>query len=103
MIELYRYIAAFFAGVLLANAVPHFVQGISGNKFPTPFSKPRGVGLSGPTTNMLWALFNIAAGYLFCTIGVVDNNNKLPLAIFFAGISFAGIGLSIRFTGKHKE
>ena len=32
-------IACFFAGALLANVVPHFVHGISGDRFPTPFAK----------------------------------------------------------------
>jgi hypothetical protein len=31
------YIFCFFAGAILANVVPHFVHGISGDRFPTPF------------------------------------------------------------------
>jgi hypothetical protein len=38
----YDYIASFFAGMFLANAVPHFVHGISGDRFPTPFAHPPG-------------------------------------------------------------
>jgi hypothetical protein len=49
----YDYIAGFFAGAFLANTVPHFIHGISGNKFPTPFSKPGGIGLSSPTINTI--------------------------------------------------
>jgi hypothetical protein len=62
--EWYLYIASFFAGIFLANAVPHFVQGISGNKFPSPFAKPSGRGLSSPIVNVIWALFNTLTGYL---------------------------------------
>ncbi len=40
----YSYVAWFFAGAFLVNSVPHVVQGISGNKFQTPFATPRGVG-----------------------------------------------------------
>ena len=40
------YLCAFFAGIFLTNAIPHFVQGISGNKFPTPFAKPPGKGVA---------------------------------------------------------
>ena len=29
------YIFCFFAGAILANVVPHFVHGISGDRFPT--------------------------------------------------------------------
>lgn len=103
MTELYQYLAAFFAGAFLSNAVPHFVHGVSGNKFPTPFSRPRGVGLSGSTTNMLWALFNIIIGYLTYSVAGLNSDNKSFLAAFFAGIAFAGIGLSFRFKKKHKE
>ncbi len=44
----YHYLACFFAGAFLANAVPHFVQGISGERFPSPFATPPGKGLSSP-------------------------------------------------------
>jgi hypothetical protein len=36
----YSYVACFFAGAFLANAVPHFVKGVTGEAFPTPFAKP---------------------------------------------------------------
>jgi hypothetical protein len=101
--EWYQYLAAFFAGAFFSNAVPHFVQGISGNQFPTPFSKPSGIGLSSPTTNVIWALFNLAIGYLLFTIGKSDNAHPLSLIVFFAGISAMGIFSSIGFKNKHKE
>ena len=59
----YHYIAGFFAGAFLTNAVPHFVNGISGNAFPSPFAHPPGQGLSSPLVNVLWALLNLLAGY----------------------------------------
>ena len=59
----YDYFACFFAGAFLANAVPHFVHGISGDRFPTPFAHPSGKGLSSPTVNVVWALFNLIVGY----------------------------------------
>ena len=34
----YIYVLQFVAGLFLANGTPHFVQGISGNWFPTPFA-----------------------------------------------------------------
>ena len=42
----YHYIECFFAGLFLANFVPHFVHGISGESFPSPFSNPVGEGMS---------------------------------------------------------
>jgi hypothetical protein len=58
----YFYLAYFFAGAFLANGVPHFVQGICGNKFQTPFASPRGVGESSAIVNVLWGAFNFLVG-----------------------------------------
>jgi hypothetical protein len=41
----YFYLAHLFAGGFLANGVPHFVNGISGN-IQTPFASPPAVGAS---------------------------------------------------------
>jgi|ERR1700730_13312863 len=101
--EWYNYPAAFFAGIFLANAIPHFVHGISGNRFPTPFAKPRGVGLSPPTTNVVWALVNLLASYFLCRVGKVNEDHEWSLLVFFAGIVAMSIFLSIRFTKKRKE
>ena len=59
----YIYLAQFVSGLLLANGVPHFVQGISGNRFPSPFASPPGVGKSSPVVNVLWGFGNLAMGF----------------------------------------
>ena len=56
--KILRYIGLFFAGAFLANSIPHLVHGISGEMFQTPFANP-----SSPLVNILWAAFNILAGY----------------------------------------
>jgi hypothetical protein len=99
----YDYIACFFAGTFLANFVPHFVHGISGNRFPTPFSKPPGRGLSSPTVNVLWALFNLFLGYVLFEAGNVASGGNLALFIFFAGIAAISIHASISFQKKDKS
>lgn len=101
--EWYNYLAAFFAGAFFANTVPHFVHGISGNKFPTPFAKPPGVGLSSPTINVIWALFNLVAGYLLFTASKTDQAHPLSLLLLFAGVAFLAIWLSIGFQKKQRE
>jgi hypothetical protein len=58
----YVYVAWFWAGAFLANSVPHVVQGISGNRFQTPFASPPGVGESSAMINVIWGLFNVAVG-----------------------------------------
>jgi len=47
----YAFLAYFFAGGFLANGIPHFIHGISGKKFRTPFSKPMTTGESSPVLN----------------------------------------------------
>lgn len=98
----YGYIAAFFAGAFLANALPHLVQGMSGNRFPTPFARPPGRGLSSPTLNVLWALLNLVIGYLLLRGGPVSSGNTLALGVFFAGVAAISLHLSRRFAAKHQ-
>src|SRR6202042_857335 len=59
----YIFLLQFVAGLFLANGVPHFVQGISGAWFQTPFASPPGVGESSPVVNVLWGFLNLAAGF----------------------------------------
>jgi hypothetical protein len=60
----YAYPLQFLTGMLLANGVPHFVQGISGAPFQSPFAEPRGVGESSPLVNVLWGFANLVIGLL---------------------------------------
>jgi hypothetical protein len=62
--EWYVYLARFFAGAFLANAVPHFVSGVQGRPFPSPFASPPGKGESSPTINVVWGTANAVVGYL---------------------------------------
>ena len=56
----YHFIAYFFGGAFLANAIPHLVNGISGSPFQSPFASPPGQGLSSSTVNVLWAYLLVA-------------------------------------------
>jgi hypothetical protein len=97
----YNYIACFFAGTFLANVVPHFVQGVCGNRFPTPFAKPSGKGLSSPTVNVVWSLLNLVVGYLLFRSGRVSSGDDFALIVFFAGILVLSTLMSVRFQKKH--
>jgi len=101
--EWYHYLYGFLAGAVLANFVPHFVHGISGNKFPTPFSKPHGIGLSSSTLNVVWALFNLIIGYLLFRFSRISKDDNLSIIMFLTGISILSIFSSKRFAGKDKE
>jgi hypothetical protein len=63
-VEWHTYVAYFFGGVFLVNSVPHFTNGVSGRRFPTPFASPLGKGQSSPTVNVLWGTLNLAVGSL---------------------------------------
>ena len=53
-----------FGGAFLTNAIPHFVSGVMGRPFQSPFANPPGEGLSSSTINVLWGFFNLAVGYV---------------------------------------
>lgn len=93
----YHYVAAFFAGVFLTNEIPHLVNGLSGNPFPTPFADPPTIGLSSPLTNILWGLFNMLFGYLLFRISKVNSKRTLGLVTFFLGVMFLGIMFGMRY------
>jgi hypothetical protein len=95
-----EYVACFFAGMFLANAVPHFVQGVSGEPLPTPFAKPPGKGLSSPLVNVVWGLFNLVVGYLLFRVGKVSSGGDLALGIFFVGVVVISVMLGVNFAKK---
>ncbi|HTS00614.1 MAG TPA: hypothetical protein VML00_12720 [Bacteroidota bacterium] len=96
----YHVIACFLAGAFLANAVPHFVHGISGDPFPSPFANPPGKGLSSPTTNVLWGLANLLVGYLLVRFGKVSRDRTWTLVACFLGIMCMSVMLSVAFVDK---
>ena len=60
----YHYLAYFFGGAFFTNAIPHFVMGVTGHPFQSPFATPPGEGLSSAVINVLWGFFNGAIAYL---------------------------------------
>lgn len=99
----HQYLAAFFAGMFLANFVPHFVKGVCGDRFPTPFAKPPGKGLSSPLVNTLWALLNLLVGYILFKLGQVSSGYYSILAIFFIGFAAISTMMSVNFAKKHSD
>jgi len=49
----YVYLAAFVTGAFAANGVPHFVQGVCGNRFQTPLSRLPGRAESSAVINVV--------------------------------------------------
>jgi hypothetical protein len=84
------YVALFFAGALLCNAIPHLVSGLCGAPFPSPFAKPSGIGDSSPLVNFLWGAGNfIVGGWLLAahpiTVGLNPRCAVLILGALLLG------------------
>jgi hypothetical protein len=92
----------FFAGAFFTNAVPHFVSGVMGRPFQSPFAKPPGQGVSSSTVNVLWGFFNLAVGYvLTCRVGDFDLRSTDQVAALGLGILLAGNIMARRFGRFH--
>jgi len=77
----YFYIAYFFGGAFLVNAIPHFVNGVCGRSFPTPFASPPGKGQSSPTVNVLWGTANAVIGYFLTSYVGQFHIRSIPDAL----------------------
>lgn len=90
----YHFLAWFFGGMFLANSIPHWVAGISGHPFQSPFATPPGEGLSSATVNVAWGLGNLVVGYvLTCRVGKLELRKTLhvlPLGLGLLAISIVG-------------
>jgi hypothetical protein len=92
----------FFGGLFLANAVPHFVAGISGHPFQTSFAKPPGEGLSSSTVNVLWGSLKLAIAYvLLCRVGHFDLHSTPDVAATGLGGLIIGLMLARHFGRFH--
>ncbi len=88
----YHDISYFFGGAFLVNAVPHFVSGVTGHPFQSPFATPPGEGLSSATINVLWGAFNIVVGYLLvCRVGKFDLRSNRHVLVFALGSLLMGL------------
>ncbi len=92
----YAYLAYFFAGIFLANGVPHFVHGICGKKFQSPFASPPAVGESSPLVNVIWGLVNFIIGYALI-YGVGDFTFGFTTAFLMAGLGAIVASVALAF------
>jgi hypothetical protein len=94
------YVSYFFGGALLTNAIPHFVSGVTGHAFQSPFAKPPGQGLSSAMVNVLWGFLNLAIAYvLLCRVGDFDPRSTTQAAAVGVGVLLTGM-LSARVFGR---
>ncbi len=89
-------VAYFFEGAFLCNCVPHLVCGLQGSEFPTPFAKPRGVGLSSSVVNCRLGLFQPGSSSLLIPGGgPMQIGLNGPFAVFLVGVALMGAYASI--------
>lgn len=88
----------FISGLLLCNCLPHLAAGLRGERFPTPFSHPHGVGLSSPLLNFLWGSLNLVIGGYLLARGHASWGMPLPhWAVLLAGFLLTGCYAAIHF------
>lgn len=94
----YVYLAYFFGGAFLVNAIPHFTSGVTGRPFPSPFASPPGKGMSSPVVNVLWGALNLAIAYvLVYRVGEFDLHQTVSVIVIGAGGLLMGIQLATWF------
>ena len=98
----YHYVAWFFGGGFLCNSIPHFVAGVSGSPFQSPFASPPGQGLSSSMVNVLSGAFNLLMAYLLlCRTGNFEVRRTTHAATFALGALVMAIMLARVFGRFH--
>jgi hypothetical protein len=91
------YLAIFFAGAFLCNAIPHLTSGLQGLPFPSPFATPRGVGDSSALVNVLWGFFNFLVGCALLSSRPIALEASASSAVFVLGALVMGINAAVHF------
>lgn len=91
-----------FGGAFATNAIPHFVAGMMGRPFQSPFAKPPGKGLSSSTVNVLWGFFNVVIAYLLVGhVGDFDPRSWSHILAFGVGALLISIFSARNFGQYH--
>jgi hypothetical protein len=95
-------VSYFFGGIFAANAIPHYVAGVMGRPFQSPFAKPPGKGLSSSRVNVLWGFLNaIVADLLVLHVGIFDPRAASHMAAFGLGALLISLGSARHFGQFH--
>lgn len=90
----------FFSGAFFANAIPHFIHGISGENFHNPFLHRFIPGVPSPLFNVIWGLL-----FFFLSLWLLSLKKNFNIGfnwesyLFGIGFVFASIMCSL-FFGK---
>ncbi|MBP1853363.1 hypothetical protein [Rhizobium halophytocola] len=89
------YIIHFLAAAILTNGIPHFVNGVSGRRFRTPFVRFGGGDLSSPIVNVAWGWLNFLVAFaLFAGVGPLFIGTLGDTIFVAAGMLLAGLALA---------
>jgi hypothetical protein len=99
----YHLVAYFFGGAFFVNAIPHFINGVSGRRFPTPFASLPGRGLSSPAVNVLWGSLNLFIAYVLVRVGRFHFRRIHDVVIAGIGGLLMAVMLSRAFTGREGD
>ena len=92
------YVAYIFSAFCLVNGIPHFIQGVCGHRFQSPFARPSGIGESSPLVNVLWGSFNFLLGYLVLSYaGFFVVGQNIATIVFFSAVFGSSIVLAVVF------
>ena len=92
------YVAYILSAFFFVNGIPHFVQGVSGHRFQSPFAKPPGVGESSPLINVLWGNFNFLIAFaLLNYAGYFVVGQNIATYLFFSAVVVSSIALAAIF------
>lgn len=96
-------VAYFFGSAALLNAIPHLVSGVMGRRFPSPFARPSGRGMSSALVNVLWGFANLLIAYLLlCRVGRFDLDDAGDLGAFALGFMVIGLMGALHFGGLNE-
>lgn len=90
------YLGLLVAGILLCNALPHLLAGLQGERFYTPWAKPRGTGRSSALDNVLWGSANLLVA-VFLIDRIFPKNVPHGLIILSIGFIGTAMGLAVIF------
>lgn len=92
------YVYSFLAGVIGANGVPHFVKGISGEKFQTPFGKS-----SSAVVNVVWGWLNFVVAGLLLYFGNVHQHLLRAFSLVVIGALVIALVLAYTWSSTGKK
>ncbi len=89
------FLAHFLAAAIMTNGIPHFVSGVCGRPFRTPFARMSGSRTSSAELNVVWGWANFVVAFLlFANIGPLYIGTPIDTIFIALGMLVAGLLLA---------